>query len=197
MIVLDMEASGLDPNKHSLVSLGALDFNNPQNRFYEECRIDEDATYTDEALAVNGFSIEDIQDPQKQTVREMLQKYFDWAREIPDQTIAGQNVYFDRYYINESCRKHSLPNLIDKRIVDMHSVCLAKLLTLGKQVPLTDKFSALNTDSILKFVGLAERKGAHHALDDALLEAEAFSRLIFGTGLLEEYRAMSVPAYLS
>lgn len=39
MIVIDIEASGTNYEKHSIVSIGALDFDNPENRFYEECRI--------------------------------------------------------------------------------------------------------------------------------------------------------------
>lgn len=39
MIILDVEASGTHYGKHSIVSIGAVDFDNPENRFYEECRI--------------------------------------------------------------------------------------------------------------------------------------------------------------
>ena len=39
MIVVDVETSGMDAYKHSLLSIGAVDFENPVERFYEECRI--------------------------------------------------------------------------------------------------------------------------------------------------------------
>ena len=39
MIVIDIEASGTEWAKHSILSIGALDFEHPENRFYEECRI--------------------------------------------------------------------------------------------------------------------------------------------------------------
>jgi DNA polymerase III epsilon subunit-like protein len=39
MIVIDIEASGTDYKKHSIVAIGALDFDNPEHRFYQECRI--------------------------------------------------------------------------------------------------------------------------------------------------------------
>ena len=39
MIVIDVEASGTNYEKHSMVSLGALDFDKPDQRFYMECRI--------------------------------------------------------------------------------------------------------------------------------------------------------------
>ena len=43
MIVIDIEGSGVEYAKHSIVSIGALDFDNPTNRFYGECRIWEAA----------------------------------------------------------------------------------------------------------------------------------------------------------
>lgn len=196
MIVVDIEASGMSPMLHSIVSLGAVDFNNPTNKFYEECRIDDDSTYSDEALRINGFSIGEITDKKKQTTAELLKHYFEWAVKISDKTIAGQNVDFDKYFINETCKKHSLKHQIDKRIVDLHGLCYAKLLAIKREIPLVKESSGLNTDTILKLVGLDERPGAHNALEDALLEAEAFSRLIYGKNLLPEYQSFSVPTYL-
>ena len=34
MIVVDMESSGVEPHKYSLLSVGAVDFTNPDNTFY-------------------------------------------------------------------------------------------------------------------------------------------------------------------
>lgn len=39
MIIVDVEASGTEHDKHSIVSIGAIDFDNPSNRFYQECRM--------------------------------------------------------------------------------------------------------------------------------------------------------------
>lgn len=41
MIVIDGEFSGLDHNIHGLLSLGAVDLNNPEKQFYGECRLEE------------------------------------------------------------------------------------------------------------------------------------------------------------
>jgi len=43
MLVIDVEASGTEYQKHSIVSIGAIDFDHPDNRFYGECRIWEAA----------------------------------------------------------------------------------------------------------------------------------------------------------
>jgi DNA polymerase III epsilon subunit-like protein len=65
MIIIDIEASGVDYKKHSIVSIGALDFSNPTNRFYGECQIWPGAHIMDEALKVNGFTKDQITDPNK------------------------------------------------------------------------------------------------------------------------------------
>ena len=56
MIVVDVETSGLDDEKNSLLSIGAVDFYNPKNQFYGECRVREGAEVNPEALEVNGFT---------------------------------------------------------------------------------------------------------------------------------------------
>ena len=39
MIVLDTESTGLNPLTDSILSIGAIDLNDPTNQFYDECRI--------------------------------------------------------------------------------------------------------------------------------------------------------------
>ena len=56
MLVLDIEASGLNFEKHSIVSLGALDLEHPENRFYAESRVWQGAHIDDDALAVCGYT---------------------------------------------------------------------------------------------------------------------------------------------
>ena len=67
MIVVDTEASGTEAHIHSLVSIGAVDFDNPENRFYEECQIWEGAHIMEGSLEVNGFTEAQITDTNKQT----------------------------------------------------------------------------------------------------------------------------------
>lgn len=189
MVIVDIETTGLDPAKHSILSIGAVDFLDPTNRFYGECRMADGSECTSEALAINGFSLEQITDSKKQSVAQLVTNFFTWLDPIKNKTFAGQNVWFDRDFIAAACRQHNLPHKIDKRLVDLHAVCYAKFVETGQAIPLREGYSGLTTDTILSFVGLDKRPGTHNALDDALLEAESFSRLIRGKALLSQYHS--------
>ena len=54
MLILDIEASGTEYHKHSIVSIGAVDFEDPTKRFYGECKIWE-------AKDVRGTSLEALE----------------------------------------------------------------------------------------------------------------------------------------
>ena len=81
MLVVDVEASGTEPKKHSIVSVGALDLKNPSNRFYEECRVWDGAHIMDEALEVNGFTKDEITDPKKQSEGDLTHAFLDWRED--------------------------------------------------------------------------------------------------------------------
>src|SRR5689334_18151096 len=100
MIFVDIEATGLDPRTHSILSIGAIDLVNPTRQFYEECRAWDGAHISEEALQVNGFTREEATDPTKKTEGEAVRMFLAWAWEIEgDRTLAGQNVSFDRDYL--------------------------------------------------------------------------------------------------
>ena len=99
MLIVDVEASGTEPLKHSIVSVGALDLANPTNRFYEECRVWDGAHIMVEALAVNGFSREEVTDKKKQSESDLIHAFLHWSDGLEERTLAGQNVSFDRDFL--------------------------------------------------------------------------------------------------
>src|ERR1700690_4306436 len=99
MLVVDVEASGLDYEKCSILSVGALDLSNPLTQLYEECRAWSGAHVEDGALAVNGFTREQALDPTKQSEADLIHKFKDFAMGLNERTFAGQNVSFDRDFL--------------------------------------------------------------------------------------------------
>ncbi len=87
MIVLDIETSSADPHRGSILSIGAVELEKPENTFYGECRLQDGAEIQDMALQVNGFTREQISDPEKPTVRELLVKFIAWYATVAEKTI--------------------------------------------------------------------------------------------------------------
>jgi DNA polymerase-3 subunit epsilon len=196
MIILDVEASGLNPEKHSILSIGALEFERPDNRFYGECRVWDNAHIQDEALKVNGFSREDATNSAKQPESELVIAFLEWTTMIEDRTLVGQNpAVLDRPIIEAAAHRAGREVRLAHRTIDTHSVAYTHYVLHGKNIPFDRQknHSALDLDTILRYVGLPPEPRPHNALTGALLEAEALSRLFYNKALLEEYQQYRIP----
>jgi DNA polymerase III epsilon subunit-like protein len=196
MIVLDIETTGLDPKSHSIVEVGAIDFDCPGNCFNERCQIWEGAEIDFKALEINGLTPDEIQDKTILTQIDLISGFMIWMDHIEDKTIAGQNVDFDIDFINESAARCGLDFNLGKRKVDQHSVVYAHFLKRNIKPPMKDGFSDLNSDFIMNYVGLSPEPKPHRAINGARYEAEALSRLIHGKGMFEEFAGYVIPDYL-
>lgn len=196
MIVLDVETTGLDPRRHSIVEVGAIDFDCPGNYFNERCQIWDGAEIDFNALYINGLTRDEIQDKAILNQKELISRFSSWMNNIEDKTIAGQNVDFDMEFLNESSRRCGLNFTPGKRKVDQHSIVYAHFLKRNIKPPLKDGFSDLNSDLIMNYVGLPSEPKPHRAINGAKFEAEALSRLLFGRMMFEEFRKFAIPDYL-
>jgi DNA polymerase III epsilon subunit-like protein len=196
MIVLDIETTGLDPGRHSIIEVGAIDFDRPGNYFNERCSIWDGAEIDLRALEINGLTLTEIQDKTIFTQKELLSRFMIWLDNIEDKTIAGQNVDFDINFINESSVRCGLNLSLGKRKVDQHSIVYAHLLKRNIKPPLKDGFSNFNTDLIMNYVGLPSEPKPHRAINGARFEAEALSRLLFGKAMFDEFYNYAIPDYL-
>lgn len=211
MIVIDVEASGIDPQENSLLSIGAVDFNNPENQFYEECYAFEGAEIDESAIAYCGFTMAEATDRTKLSEGEMVEKFFDWAKQQQEITLAGENVvWLDLAMLSYAAERHGLkhdfafksqfsyqqPMPFGFRTVDLHSLSYAHHLSRDIKPPMEKGLTRLSADTTLKYVGIPPEPKPHHALNGAKYEAEAFSRLIYGKNLLPEFAQFAVPDYL-
>ena len=195
MLVVDVEASGTRYAQHSIVSIGALDFDNPDNRFYEECKMWDGAEIMDGALEVNGFTEAQITDPQKQTEGVILTKFLEWSRSIADRTLTGQNVSFDRDFLREAAYRAHLNWDFAYRTIDTHSLCWMHIIKRGNRPPVDPqrKRSDLDLNAILNYCGIPDEPDPHNALTGALSHAEVTSRLLFDRKLLPEFDQYEIP----
>lgn len=195
MIVIDIEASGTNYDKHSIVSLGAIDFSNPDNRFYGECRIWEGAHIMEGALEVNGYTEAQITDPQKQSEAELIQAFMEWTQHMNDRTLVGQNVSFDRDMVKSACERAGIAYDLAYRTIDTHSLCWMHMAKRGLMPPIDPQHrrSALNLDAILNYCGIPDEPEPHNALTGAISHTEVASRLLYDKKLLPEFSQYEIP----
>lgn len=194
MIVLDVEATGVEHHKHSIVSIGALDIANPTNRFYMECRAWDGAHIMDEALAVNGFTKEEVLDPKKPSEADLTHEFLHWSESVPERTFAGQNVSFDRDFLKSAAERAGHTEWpFAHRTIDTHTLCYMHMVTHGIQPPEKHRRSALNLDAVLNYCGIPEEPNPHNALTGALCHAEVIARLLYGRKLLPEFTQYEIP----
>lgn len=196
MLVVDVEASGLDAEKNSILSVGALDLRRPQKQFYEECRAWDGAHIEDQALEVNGFTKEQATDPSKQTEADVVHKFLAFSDDFDDRTLAGQNVSFDRDFLAHAAKRagHTAWPFAH-RTIDTHTLCWMHMVKRGLTPPIDPehKRSALNLDAVLIYCGIPEEPKPHNALTGAKSHAEVISRLLYGKKLLPEFDSYPLP----
>ena len=196
MLVIDCEMSGLEPGVHSVVSVGAVDLEHPERQLYEECRIWEGAKIEDEALAVCGFTREQITDSGKQSEGDLVHKVIAFAQDMPDTTFAGQNVFTDLYFLQAAARRagHTAWPFAH-RIIDIHTLCFEHMVKRGVAPPIDPikRHSSLNLEAVARYCGMPEEPKPHNALMGAKYSAEVISRLLWSKKLLPEFEQYEIP----
>jgi DNA polymerase-3 subunit epsilon len=197
MISLDVESSGLDPRTCSIVSLGALDTDDPNNQFYDECRVWEGAEINDQALEVNGFSREELgPQSQKKSEAELIRDFVAWATDRPqNRTLLAQNVPFDLGFVQQACKRAGIESPFAHRALDLHTLCWMHMTMTGTQPPvdIEKHRTAINLTAVLAYCGLPEEPAPHNALTGALCHAEAFARMAYNQKLLPDFSTFEIP----
>lgn len=195
MIALDIECSGTEPHKNSILSIGGVDVATPRNRFYGECRVWDGAHINEEALGVNGFSHAQAIDLSKKSEIELVQDFISWTFTVHDRTFVGQNPSFDRDFLIAACERGGINFPFAHRTLDTHTLTYMHMVERGITPPFDEEkhHTKLTLDAALKYVGIPEEPKPHKALTGALSHAEVASRLLYGKPLLPEFSPFPIP----
>jgi DNA polymerase III epsilon subunit-like protein len=193
MIVVDIETTGTDPSRSAILSIGAVVFEEPSRQFFGECRAFEDAVIEPAALAVNGFSLEATRDPGKPTEAELVRSFLAWAADASNQTLMAHNPHFDIGFLKTASRRAGEKYALPVRSLDLHSVCFAHMRMHQITPPSEAGKSTLSSDAVMQYCGIPEEPKPHIALNGALWETEAFSRLLDNKSLLSEFAGYPIP----
>ncbi len=211
MIVLDIETSGGHPTENGIWQIGAIDLNTMEE-FLEEGRIDDEDKIEVEALKVGGKTEEELRDSNKQSQKELLDKFFKWLETRKMKTLLCYLPEFDQGFLRNKARKYFSADPFwpdSHRPFDLHTIAQIKFFEMnGKFLTKEDNNSDMGLRNILKLCGMEDERRSvkegkisregkpHNALEDAKLTAECFSRLVYGKNLFAEYTKFPVPEEL-
>ena len=210
MIVLDIETSGGNPIEHGIWQIGAVDLNTMEE-FLEEGRIDEEDKISEEALMIIGKTEEELRDKNKQSQKELLKNFFKWLEGRRMKNLLCHLPEFDQGFLRYKAIKYFRkdPFWPDyHRAFDLHTITQIKFFELNKKFLIKEDHSDMGLKEILKLCGMEDERRSvregkilregkpHNALEDAKLEAECFSRLMYGKKLFPEYFKSEIPEEL-
>ena len=203
-LITDTETGGLEV-ENGLLSIGSVNYANPSQVFYVECRVEDSRTITPQALKVNGFTLEQAHDKGKPSEADAARMFFEFSRECAKPYVGdvrlelgGENPNFDVKFLQAAFRNAGLKWIFEYRTFDLHSIVSGMLDQLNQKYRKSRVPDVIvSTDFAIEFAGLRARQGVHNALEDAKLEAEALSRVTRGIGLLPEFESQPLPDYLN
>ena len=175
---IDTETGGLDPGKHSLLSLAMVIWEDMEILDSQELLINDGVlSVTEEALSVNKIDIEKhklsaISSSQAiEKIFSFIGKHFPRKRKI---TLAGHNVHFDVNFLRSffSANNKNLNQFFSHRIIDTSSI-LYYLYLAGRI-----KQRAVSSDEAFELFDI-KVEGRHTALGDAIATAKLFTRLLY------------------
>jgi DNA polymerase III epsilon subunit-like protein len=206
MIVVDIETSGdLFPERNGIWQIGAVDTDNPENVFLEECRIDDEDAVEEISLKICGKTEEDYRDPTKQSQKEMLEKFFRWSERVKIRNLVCQSTPFDYGFLWARAKKYGIEFSLPKKTVDLYAIAVLRYYQVNGRLNLEGNQIKMGLPAIAEFCGLKSNRlqmkdgkvikegKPHNALEDAKLEAECFSRLMYGKNLLKEFEKFQIP----
>lgn len=123
-----------------------------------------------------------------------MHAFMAWSENLPERTLAGQNVSFDRDFLKHAAERAGHTNWgFAFRTIDTHTLAYMHMVRRGLQPPVAHKRSALNLDAILNYVGIPEEPDPHNAMTGALSHAEVIARLLYERKLLPEFAQYDIP----
>lgn len=211
LAILDCETTGLKWYKNGIVSLGAVDINS-NDKFYEECKVDDSVEVENESLKVNGFTSKDVKDPRKLTEKEVLIDFLKWLKYHKVNVVSGFNVAFDisfmygisrrysidfsefpPYYfdIKEIFERNVLSDISNMNFID--SICNKYNINVGKP-----PYVHISMDKTLKFYDIDEDEPKPHlAINGAIFATELYFLIKYKTHYLERFADIEIPDYLN
>ena len=166
MIVFDVETSGLDEKINGVLSLGAIMLPGGET-FYHETRLRGDLEAHPKALAVNGFTEEEIRSEDRQPMARTVKAFSDWAAGADDMILAGWNTTFDYRFLKAEYDREAARWPFKYRVIDIQTIAYTLMRIRDQFTPKHDGVSTVGLNYTLKWLGMPPEAEPHNALTGA------------------------------
>lgn len=169
-ISIDVEASGPSPSRYALLSIGACTLGKPRRTFYIELQPDSEA-YTQEAMAVSQLSLDRLA-VDGLPPKDAMQRFADWVKQSvpPDirPVFVAFNAPFDWMFLSDYFHRYLGYNPFGHKALDIKAYFMGLHGVSWEETSFTGICSHY----------LGNRVLTHHALDDAITQAEVFQAML-------------------
>lgn len=169
-IVVDVEASGPSPSNYALLSIGACTAEEPRQTFYVELQPDK-AAFTREAMAVNGLSLDRLA-AEGLPPAEAMERFANWVAQVVPQdarpVFAAFNAPFDWMFVNDYFHRYLGRNPFGHSALDIKSYYMGLQGVTWQETSHRYVSRRYCGNPVL----------THHALDDAIEEAEILQAML-------------------
>lgn len=169
-ISVDVEAAGPNPSQYSMLTIGACTISQRPSTFYVELR-PVNMNSIPEALAVSRLSMDRLADRGLEPA-EAMRRFETWLKaEVPDgqrPLLVSFNAPFDWMFVNDYFHRYLGHNPFG------HSALDIKAFYMGMA-------GVTWAETSMRVLGprlLGDRQFTHHALRDAMDQAEIFRKLL-------------------
>jgi DNA polymerase III epsilon subunit-like protein len=187
-LVLDVETGGVNPFKHSLLSVGmvAMEWDEHDN-----CMVFKDTlqlfvksdiyNVTEKAMEINGINLDwlNAHGASRHTTAIAIQNFVKRNFGLHKPIVVGKNVGMDKYFVYKLLEECPMAtkwdDLFNYRMIDLSALLLSMYYT--GNIP---KDACSNAGAMEYFHITNEQ--AHEALSDAIATAELFDELIYEFG---------------
>jgi len=177
LLFIDTETGGLDPGRHSLLSLAMVIWEDMEIVDSLEILINDGIlSVTQEALSINRIDLEKHKQSAVSSSQAMDKILLFIGKHFPRQTkitLAGHNVHFDAGFLRSffSANNKNFSEFFSHRIIDTSSI-LYYLYLAGRI-----KQRAISSDEAFNLFDI-KVEGRHTAIGDAIATAKLFTKLL-------------------
>lgn len=176
ILFLDTETGGLDEERHSLLTIGLVVWEDNTIIARKELWISKDNyQYDEEAMKINHINLDELREygiselEAIHSINNFCNEYFNQHPVI----LAGHNIKFDIAFLKKLYLKYQIPfeNYFSHKTID--TVSILKFLCIQGKIP--KELESMN--KMLEYYGIKVKK-RHTALGDAELTAKLFTKLL-------------------